>query len=71
MALHMAMSYKPQAAQVNEKSAPETSLNLMLTQHPRDEDLELWKVRIFLEVNPPWAWYYQISLNVRTLVILL
>jgi hypothetical protein len=24
-----------------------------------------------LEVEPPWAWYYCISLNSRTLVILL
>jgi hypothetical protein len=24
-----------------------------------------------LEVEPPWAWYYHISLNFRTLVVLL
>jgi hypothetical protein len=34
----MATSYRPQVAQVNEKSAPETSLDLTLTQHPCDED---------------------------------
>jgi hypothetical protein len=28
-------------------------------------------VRVRLEVEPPWAWYYRISPNSRTLVILL
>jgi uncharacterized membrane protein len=41
MALCMATSYGPQAAQMNEESAPESSLDLMLTQHPRDEEPEL------------------------------
>jgi len=43
----------------------------MLTQHPRDEDPALREVRAHLEVDPPQAWYYRISLNSRTLVILL
>jgi hypothetical protein len=29
------------------------------------------EVRANLEVNPPWVWYYYISSNFRTLVILL
>jgi hypothetical protein len=40
MASHMAMSYGPQAAQTNEESASESSLALMLMQHPRDEKHE-------------------------------
>jgi len=36
----MTMSYEPQAAQMNEELAPESSLDLSLTQHPRDEDPE-------------------------------
>jgi hypothetical protein len=42
-----------------------------LTQHLRDEEPESQKVRARFEVNPPQAWYYRISLNSRTLVILL
>jgi hypothetical protein len=34
----MAMSYMPQVAQMNEELAPESFLDLTLTQHPRDED---------------------------------
>jgi hypothetical protein len=34
MALRMVTCYGPQAAQVNEKSAPKSSLNLTLTQQP-------------------------------------
>ncbi len=41
MASHMATSYKPEAAQMNEKSVSESSLNLTLTQHPLDEDPKL------------------------------
>jgi hypothetical protein len=37
----MATSYKPQAAQVNEELTLDSSLDLTLMQHPRDEDLEL------------------------------
>ncbi len=67
----MVSSYGPQAAQANEESPPESSLDLTLTQHPRDEELELREVRARLEVEPPQAWYYRISPNSRTLVILL
>jgi hypothetical protein len=38
MALRMAMSYGPQAAQMNEELVLESSLAMTLTQHPRDED---------------------------------
>jgi hypothetical protein len=41
MALSMATCYGPQVAQTNEESPPESSLDLTLTQHPRDENLEL------------------------------
>ncbi len=64
-------SYGPQAAQANEESPPESSLDLTLTQHPRDEKPEPREVRARLEVEPPRAWYYRISPNSRTLVILL
>ncbi len=37
---------------MNEESPPKTSLNLTLTQHPHDEDLEPRKVRVRLEVQP-------------------
>ncbi len=42
----------------NEKTPPESSLNLTLTQHPCDE-------------NPLRALYYHISPNFHTLMILL
>ncbi len=71
MASHMVTSYGPQAAQANEKLPSETSLDLTLTQHPRDEELEPREVRSRLEVEPPRACYYRISSNSRTLVILL
>jgi hypothetical protein len=61
----------PQAAQVNEEPPSKSSLDLTLTQHPRDKELEPQEVRVRLEVEPPRAWYYHISLNSRTLVILL
>jgi len=64
-------SYGPQAAQANEGLPPESSLDLTLTQHLRDEEPELREVRVCLEVEPPRAWYYRISPNSRTLVILL
>jgi hypothetical protein len=64
-------SYGPQAAQMNEKPPPELSLDFTLTQHPRDEKPEPREVRARLEVEPPRAWYYHISPNSRTLVILL
>jgi hypothetical protein len=49
----MATSYQLQIAQANEKPAPKSSLNLTLTQHPCDENLEPQEVRACLEVNPP------------------
>jgi hypothetical protein len=64
-------SYGPQAAQANEEPPPESSLDLTLTQHPRDEEPKPREVRARLEVEPPRAWYYCISPNSHTLVILL
>jgi hypothetical protein len=62
-------SYGPQVAQANEEPPPESSLDLTLTQHPRDEEPELREVRARLEIEPPQAWYHRISPNSRTLVI--
>ncbi len=56
---------------MNEKSPPESSLDLTLMQHLCDEDSEPQKVHISLEVEPPQAWYYRIFLNSCTLMILL
>jgi hypothetical protein len=64
-------SYEPQTAQANEEPPSKSSLDLTLTHHPRDEELERREVRARLEVEPPRAWYYHISPNSRTLVILL
>jgi len=71
MVSRMTPSYGPQVAQMNEESALESSLDLTLTQHPRDEDFKLREVRACFEVDPFRAWYYRISPNSRTLVILL
>jgi len=71
MASRTIASYGPQATQANEEPPPESSLDLTLTQHPRDEEPEPREVRARLEVDPPRAWYYRISPNSRTLVILL
>jgi hypothetical protein len=71
MTLRTIASYGPQAAQTNEEPPPESSLDLTLTQYPRDEEPEPREVRARLEVEPPRAWYYRISSNSRTLVILL
>jgi hypothetical protein len=71
MASRTIASYGPQAAQANEELPPESSLDLTLTQHPRDEEPQLREVRARLEVEPPRAWYYRISPNSHTLVILL
>jgi hypothetical protein len=71
MASRMVTSYRPQAAQANEKLASKSSLDLTLTQHPRDEDPAPREVRTCLEIDPLRAWYYRISPNSRTLVILL
>ncbi len=56
---------------MNEEPPRKSSLNLTLIQHPRDEDFEPWEVHFHLEVEPPRTWYYQISPNSCTLVILL
>jgi hypothetical protein len=56
---------------VNEELALESSLDLMLMQHPCDEDPEPREVRACLEVDPHRVWYYCISSNSCTLVILL
>jgi len=53
MASRMATSYRPQAMQVNEEPAPESFLDLMLSQHPHDEDLEPREVHARLKVDPP------------------
>jgi hypothetical protein len=67
----MATSYGPQAMQANEDPAPESSLDLVLMQHPHDEEPELREVHARFEVDPPRACYYRISSNFHTLVILL
>jgi hypothetical protein len=64
-------SYRPQAAQTNEEPLPESSLDLTLTQHPCDEEPKPQEVHARLEVKPPRAWYYRISPNSCTMVILL
>jgi hypothetical protein len=40
-------------------------------EHPCDENPEPQEVHAHLEIDPPQAWYYYISLNSHTLVILL
>jgi hypothetical protein len=45
--------YEPQVAQTNEEPPSESSLDLTLTQHPRDEKLEPREVCAHLEVEPP------------------
>jgi hypothetical protein len=71
MASRTVTFYGLQAAQANEEPPSESSLDLTLTQHPRDEELKPREVCAHLEVEPPRAWYYRISPNSRTLVILL
>ncbi len=46
-------------------------MDLTLTQHPHNEEPEIREVCICLEIKPLRAWYYCISSNFRTLVILL
>jgi hypothetical protein len=55
MASCMATSYELQVVQANEESALESSLDLMLTQHPRDEEPKSREVCARLEVNSPRA----------------
>jgi len=71
MASRMVTSYGLQTAQTNEEPPPESTLDLTLTQHPRDEEPEPREVHAHFEIEPPRAWYYRISPNSRTLVILL
>jgi hypothetical protein len=71
MALRRATSYGPQVAQVNEKPSPKSYLDMTLTQHLHDEDPEPQEVHVRLEANPPRTWYYRISLNFHTLMVLL
>jgi hypothetical protein len=71
MASRMTMSYWAQVAQMNEEPPWESSLDLRLTQHPHDEDLEPQEVCPCFKIEPLWAWYYCISPNFHTLVILL
>ncbi len=53
MALCMATSYGPQAAQINEKPTSKSSLDLTLMQHPCEEDPTSREMHVCLEVNPP------------------
>jgi hypothetical protein len=71
MALCMTTSYGLQTTQMNEKPPQESSLNLILTQHPCDEDIEPRKVHPRLETKPLCSWYYHISSNFHTSVIML
>jgi hypothetical protein len=66
----MVTSYGPQAAQANEEPPPKSFLDLTLMQHPCDEEPKLQEMCVCLEVEPPRAYYYHISPNSRTLVIL-
>jgi len=52
MVSHMATSYEPQTTKVNEELAPETSLNLTLTQRPHDEDPKPQRCVLVLKLNP-------------------
>jgi hypothetical protein len=67
----MATSYGLQTAQVNKEFPLKSSLDLTLMQHPHDEDPEPQEVHLRLQVEPLRAWYYRISLNSHTVVILL
>jgi hypothetical protein len=71
MASHMVTSYRPQITQTNEKSPPKSSLNLTLTRHPHYEEPEPREVHARLEGEPLRPWYYHMSPNSCTLVILL
>jgi hypothetical protein len=71
MASHTITSYRLQVTQVNKEPPPESSLDLTLTQHPHDDEPEPQEVHARLEVKPPRTWYYCISPNSCTLVILL
>jgi len=53
MASRMPTSYGPQATQMNEKPASESSLDLTLMQHPCDENPKPREVRAHFEIDPP------------------
>ncbi len=55
MASCMVTSYGPQVAQANEELLTESSLDLTLMQHLRDEEPKPRKVCTCLEVEPPQA----------------
>jgi hypothetical protein len=55
MALRTVTSYGPQATQADAELPSESSLDLTLTQHPRDEEPEPREVRARFEVEPPRA----------------
>jgi hypothetical protein len=67
----MVTFYESQVAQVNDEPPSKSSLDLTLMQNPCDEDPKLQEMHVRLEVEPPRAWYYHISPNFCTLVILL
>jgi hypothetical protein len=71
MVLRMVMSYRLQTTQMNDKLPQESSLDLTQTHHLRDENFELWKFRLHLEIEPLQVLYYWFFLNFHTLVILL
>jgi hypothetical protein len=51
----MVTFHGPKVAQANEEPPSEISLDLTLTQHPRDEEPEPREVRARLKVEPPRA----------------
>jgi hypothetical protein len=55
MASRTVTSHGPQGAQTNEELPSESSLDLTLTHHLRDEELEPRKVHARLEIEPPRA----------------
>jgi hypothetical protein len=67
----MVMSYGLQVTQVNEESPFESFLDLTLMQHPHDEDPKPRKVCVRFGIEQLQTWYYCISPNSHTLVILL
>ncbi len=52
MVSHMVTSYGPKAAQANEEPPLESSLDLTLTQHPRDEEPKIQEVHAHFEIEP-------------------
>jgi hypothetical protein len=56
---------------MNEELPSESSLNLTLTQHLCDENLEPREVCLCFKVEPLRVWYYRTFPNFHTLMILL